>query len=162
MKFKKFDKEGIFKSLFAAYFVILLHVFLLAGTGVTVVLFRGVYHYLPWIMAGLVLLIIALFWLFYFRIKKSSQDLKDLMSFPEFRHRNLEIKLLGGMASVKINGAENHPDYSHSLLSHDSPMAMLEESSGIENSSLTELADLYEKGLLSPEEFEAAKKKILY
>jgi len=39
---------------------------------------------------------------------------------------------------------------------------MLEESSGIENSSLTELADLYEKGLLSPEEFEAAKKKILY
>ena len=79
------DKDGIFKSLFAAYFVILLHVFLLAGTGLTVILFRGVYNYLPWIMGGLAVLVLALFWLFYTRMKKSSRDIKDVLSFPDGR-----------------------------------------------------------------------------
>ncbi|MFO7749479.1 MAG: SHOCT domain-containing protein [Desulfobacteraceae bacterium] len=161
MKFKRHDKEGIFKSLFAAYFVILLHVFLLAGTGVTVVLFRGVYNYLPWIMGGLAVLILVLFWFFYYRIKKSSNDIKDLLSFPEFRDRNVEIKLLGGVASVKIDGSGNPADFSTTLLSGGDEMPRLEQLPDRNENSLKDLADLYDRGLLTLDEFETAKKKLL-
>ncbi|MEA1969102.1 MAG: SHOCT domain-containing protein [Thermodesulfobacteriota bacterium] len=162
MKFKKPDKEGIFKSLFAAYFVILLHVFLLAGVGITVVLFRGVYNYLPWIMGGLAVLILALFWIFYLRMKKSSNDIKELLSFPEFRDRNVEIKLLGGFASFKMEGSRENLPPAHNLLSDSNQILSLEESTNTGSNSLIELADLYDRGLLTDEEFEIAKKRILY
>ena len=163
MKFKNKDKEGIFKSLFAAYFVLLLHVFLLAGTGITVVLFRGVYHYLPWIMAGLAVLVLALFWIFYLRMKKSSREIRDVLSFPEFRDRAVEIKLLGGMATFSIGEPRNaNPP----LLGHEGfqgdvgQLRLAAPEEGIEQ-RLAELARLYEDELITREEFDMAKRRIL-
>jgi hypothetical protein len=164
MKFKNKDKEGIFKSLFAAYFVLLLHVFLLAGTGITVVLFRGVYHYLPWIMAGLAVLILALFWIFYLRMKKSSREIKDVLSFPEFRGRAVEIKLLGGMATFSIGeskGADT-PLLGHGGFQGDGgQLRLAAPEEGIEQ-RLAELARLYGDKLITREEFDMAKRRILF
>ncbi|ACN14041.1 hypothetical protein HRM2_09280 [Desulforapulum autotrophicum HRM2] len=165
MKFKNKDKEGIFKSLFAAYFVLLLHVFLLAGTGITVVLFRGVYHYLPWIMAGLAVLILALFWIFYLRMKKSSREIKDVLSFPEFRGRAVEIKLLGGMATFSIGESKgiNTPLLGQDGFQGDGGGGQLKLAApeeGIEQ-RLADLARLYEDELITKEEFDIAKRRIL-
>lgn len=158
------DKDGIFKSLFAAYFVILLHVFLLAGTGLTVILFRGVYNYLPWIMGGLAVLVLALFWLFYTRMKKSSRDIKDVLSFPEFRGRAVEVKLLGGLATFSIGeGRENNT----TLLLEDGfndnggQLKLAAPAQGLEQ-RLAELARLYERGVITEEEFDRAKQRILF
>lgn len=165
MKAKKKDKEGIFKSLFAAYFVILLHVFLLAGTGITVVLFRGVYHYLPWIMGGLAVLIVALFWIFYLKMKQSSRDMKDILSFPEFRGRTVEVKLLGGMATFTVKGGERYD--AMPLIGQDGyqgnggPLRLAAPEEGIEQ-RLAELAKLYEEQLITKDEFDTAKKRILF
>lgn len=165
MKVKKKDKEGIFKSLFAAYFVILLHVFLLAGTGITVVLFRGVYHYLPWIMGGLAVLIIALFWIFYRKMRQSSRDMKDILSFPEFRGRTVEIKLLGGMATFKVQGGGGGD--AMPLIGQDGfhgnggQMRLAAPEEGIEQ-RLMELAKLYEEELITKDEFDTAKRRILF
>jgi hypothetical protein len=167
MKFKKRDKEGIFKSLFAAYFVILLHIFLLAGTGVTVVLFRGVYHYLPWIMSGLALLILALFWIFYMRIKKSGSEMREILSFPEFRDRRVEIRLLGGLASFTIDGKpealplSSGGEYGDRALPEGGLLRLENPDTAIER-RIRELASLYENDLITKEEFDAAKQKILY
>ena len=164
MKFKNKDKEGIFKSLFAAYFVLLLHVFLLAGTGITVVLFRGVYQYLPWIMAGLAVLILALFWIFYLKMKKSSKEMKDILSFPEFRGRTVEVKLLGGVASFTIKGGS---DSGVPLLGQDGfnpdggQLRLAAPEQGIEQ-RLAELARLYADELITRDEFDIAKKRILF
>lgn len=164
MKFKKRDQEGIFKSLFAAYFVLLLHVFLLAGTGITVVLFKGVYHYLPWIMAGLALLIIALFWIFYLRMKKSTREIKDILAFPQFQGRNVEIQLLGGMASVKIGGgtpgSSDMMALEHTPQSNGSALPMLEMGSETTDKRLSDLAQLYLSDLITREEFDLAKQEI--
>ena len=166
MKFKKRDQEGIFKSLFAAYFVLLLHVFLLAGTGITVVLFRGVYHYLPWIMAGLALLILALFWIFYLRMKKSTREIKDILAFPQFQGRNVEIRLLGGMASVKIgggapgSGASDVMAIGHTPQSHGNELPMLEMGSESTDKRLSDLAQLYLNDLITKKEFDLAKQEI--
>jgi hypothetical protein len=166
MKNKKRDQEGIFKSLFAAYFVLLLHVFLLAGTGITVVLFKGVYHYLPWIMAGLALLIIALFWIFYMRMKKGAREIKEILAFPQFQGRNVEIKLLGGMASVKIDGgvpsASNMMALEHTPESQGNTIPMLESVSESPDKRLSDLAQLYLSDLITREEFDLAKEQIFY
>lgn len=163
MKFKRKDKEGVFKSLFAAYFVLLLHVFLLAGTGITVVLFKGVYHYLPWIMGGLAGLVLILFWIFYLRMKKSSSELRDVLSFPEFRDREVDIRLLGGLASFKIKGRDDH----HTLIGHGShpgpgQMLQLEDPEKRIERRIRELASLYESNLITLEEYNSAKQRILY
>ncbi|SLM27681.1 conserved hypothetical protein [Desulfamplus magnetovallimortis] len=165
MKFKKQDKDGVFKSLFAAYFVLLLHVFLLSGTGITVVLFKGVYHYLPWILGGIALLVIALFWIFYLRIKRSSTDIKDVLNHPAFQNRNVEIKLLGGVASFKIDAPVAGD--SRFLLNNNGEsgaamLPMIEEGSRNIERRLSELADLYNRNLIDDEEYDMAKKRILF
>lgn len=164
MKFNKKDKEGVFKSLFAAYFVLLLHVFLLAGTGITVVLFRGVYHYLPWIMGGLAVIILVLFWIFYMKMRKSSRDMRDILSFPEFRDRRVEIKLLGGLASFTIDGKDSNKSPMLGYDDRSSPSQILRLESPVEtvDTRLRQLAQLYESELISKEEFDMAKQKILY
>ncbi len=163
MKFKRKDKEGVFKSLFAAYFVILLHIFLLAGTGVTVVLFKGVYNYLPWIMGGLSIMIIGLFWIFYTKMKKSSNDIKDILSFPEFRNRNIEISLFGGLASFKIEGGNNTlPLIGQDFSPEAADILRLENPHNLTAKRISDLADLYDRDLITKEEFDMAKKDILY
>jgi hypothetical protein len=161
MNFKNRDKDGLFKSIFTAYFILLLHVFLLAGAGVTVVLFRGVYHYLPWIMAGLGILILAIAWIFYRRVRHSSTDIKAILSMPEYRDRTIEIRLFGGLASFKINAPENRAD----LIGHrpESPSSrlLIQENFHQTEQKILNLTALYEKDLITREEFERAKHTII-
>ena len=44
--------QGLFKGVFVAYTILILHVLLVAAMGVLVLFFRGVVNYLPWIFAG--------------------------------------------------------------------------------------------------------------
>lgn len=164
MNNKKRDQEGVFKSLFAAYFVLLLHVFLLAGVGITVVLFKGVYHYLPWILAGIALLVIALFWVFYLRMKKNTREIKEILAFPQFQGRNVEIKLLGGMASFKIDGgtpsASSMMALEHTPASQGNAIPLLESVSEPPDKRLSDLAQLYLSDLITREEFDLAKEQV--
>ena len=165
MKIKKRDKEGIFKSLFAAYFVLLLHVFLLAGVGLTVVLFKGVYHYLPWIMGGIAAMIIALFWIFYLRVKRSTTDIKDVLNHPAFRDRQVEVKLIGGLASFKIDAPGRGGSPLMLTEGEGEPMSsmpLLEDGHRNIERRLSELASLYSRDLIDDDEFEMAKKRILF
>ena len=79
------DKDGLFKNIFIAYLILLAHVVLLAGIGVTIVLFKGVYHYLPWIMGSIGISVLAIAWIFYRRMSQRSSEIKDILSMPEFR-----------------------------------------------------------------------------
>ncbi|MBF0302865.1 MAG: SHOCT domain-containing protein [Desulfamplus sp.] len=185
MKFKPTDKEGIFKSLFAAYFVLLLHVFLVVGVGVAVVLFKGVYEYLPWILSCIAGLVIALFWIFYLRIKRSSTDIQDVLSHPAFQNRNVEIKLLGGVATFKLSApvfseenllAGQHKQNVNLLMQDTNTNQFGQKSESIDECQtpklesghtnierrLSELADLYKRNLIDDQEYRMAKKRILF
>ncbi len=108
---KKEEKEGgLVRSLFVAHIILLLHIGLLAVAGVTVVLFKGFYHYLPWIMAALGILVLFTAWFFYRRMRTSSADLHKVLSRPEFRDREVEVRLMGGMASLKMGAPNTPPD----------------------------------------------------
>ncbi len=160
MKFKKLEKEGLFRSLFIAYAILLLHVVLLAGTGVTVVLFRGVYLYLPWIMGLLGILVLVIAWAFYRQMRNSSSDIKGILSLPEFQNRTVEIKLLGGLASFKIK-ANPKPAIGHHPSSQQGNRRRLEEKINQTEQKILELTALFEKDIISKEEFEKTKQDIL-
>lgn len=160
MNIGKKDKEGLFKSIFTAYFILLLHVFLLAGVGLTVVLFKGVYHYLPYIMAGLGILILGIAWIFYRRMRESSTHIGEVLAMPEFQDRTVEVKLLGGLATFKIEAKET----SHLRL--DSPgnlsnAHLIESSVNKAERKMLELTTLYEKDLITREEYETARQNII-
>ncbi len=161
MKIPKADKEGLFKSIFTAYFILLLHVFLLAGVGLSVVLFKGVYHYLPYIMGGLAILVLSVAWIIYRRMRENSTDLRTVLSAPEFQDRTVEVKLLGGLASFKIKAKANNG----LLLDHASPSYsdthLIENSADKAGRKMLELNTLYARELITKEEFETARQNII-
>ncbi len=162
MNIRKKDKEGLFKSIFTAYFILLLHVFLLAGVGLTVVLFKGVYHYLPWIMGGIGILVLSIAWIVYRRMRETSSSLQQVLGTPEFQDRAVEVRLLGGFASFKIKAKENRPMLLDQSSDPDYPNAQLIESSVARTErKMLELNTLYEKNLISREEFESARQTII-
>lgn len=161
MNTKNKEKEGLFRSIFTAYFILLLHVFLLAGTGVTIVLFKGVYHYLPWVMGSIGVLVLLIAWIFYQRMRKSSSDIKQILSMPEFRERAVEVTFLGGLASFKVKAPVNQQArIDHQPSSHSSTL-LIEDDINKTEQKITRLSALYEKDIISKKEFEKAKQKII-
>ncbi|MGM0654667.1 MAG: SHOCT domain-containing protein [Thermodesulfobacteriota bacterium] len=161
MSIRKKDKDGVFKNIFIAYFILLLHVFLLAGIGVTVVLFKGIYHYLPWIMGGIAILVLAIAWIVYHRMRETSSSLSEVLGMPEFQDRAVEIRLLGGLASFEIK-AKEHPLLPNATsLCPYSDDRLIESAGDRAERKMLELNGLYEKDLISKKEFEKARQKII-
>lgn len=156
------DKDGLLKSIFTAYFILLLHVFLLAGVGLTVVLFKGVYHYLPYIMALIGVLVLGIAWIFYRRMRENSSSLSEMLSTPQFQDRTVEVRLMGGLASFKIKAKENN----HLLIDHTTGLShasnhFIESSLDKTKRKMFELDILYEKDLITQTEFETARQNII-
>ncbi len=158
MIFKNYNNSGLFKSIFTAYFIVLLHVVLIAGIGVTIILFKGVYQYLPWIMGGIALLVMVISILLYQRIKNNSAQIKDILAMPQFQDRTVEIKLLGGIASFKITPETNQ----QTLIDHSySNTLMIENDINKTEQKILRLTTLFEKDIITKEEFEKAKQNII-
>ena len=162
MIFKKFNKSGLFKSILTAYFILLLHVVLIAGIGVTIILFKGLYQYLPWIMGGLGILVTTTVWTLYQRMKKNSSDIKEVLSMPQFQNREVEVKFLGGMASFKIAPETNQQTLIEHNALNNSNTPMIENGLNKKEEKIFRMKELFKKeDLMDKEEFEKAKQDIL-
>jgi hypothetical protein len=161
MSIHKKDKDGLFKNIFVAYFILLLHVFLLAGIGLTALLFQGIYHYLPWIMAGIAILVLSIVWFIYHRMRETSSSLSEVLGTPQFHDRAVEIRLLGGLASFEIKAKEPPLLQSHTNLSPYADTGLIESADDRAERKLLEINELYEKDLISKEEFEKARQNII-
>ncbi|MCK4767873.1 MAG: SHOCT domain-containing protein [Desulfobacula sp.] len=161
MNFWNKDKDSLFRSIFIACFILLLHVFLLAGVGITIILFKGVYHYLPWIMGCIGILVLAISWIFYQRMSKRSSDIKDILAMPEFRDKTLEVRILGGLASFKITAKENQLLLIDHPLSTPSDRLLIENSISETEQKILKLTALFEKDLITRAEFDKARQNII-
>ena len=163
MKLKKTDKEGVFKNIFIAYFILLFHVVLLAGIAVFVVLIKGFFEYLPWIMAGAGLLIGLCNELVY-RLSAEPQ-IQDILANDQLKNRNVEISFMGGLASFKIN--TNEEDTSRLLMPPDpdshppADIRLIETDTDRAERKMNQLNALYEKDLITKEEFDKARQSII-
>jgi hypothetical protein len=164
MKLNKTDKEGVFKNIFIAYFILLFHVVLLAGIAVFVVLIKGFFEYLPWIMAGAGLLVALCVWLVIRQMRKNSAQIQDILSNEQLNHRNVEISFMGGLASFKV---QSNAEDTRRVLTYPEPDNLSPDTRLIETDTdkaerkMNQLNALYEKDLITKEEFDQARQSII-
>jgi len=153
---KKNETTALVSSLFLASSVLIFHVVLLAAMGILVIFFSGIVNYLFWIFLGSCALIGGGGYLFFRYMKKDGgQMVYQLLSLPELKGKNLEVRILGGLASLKIAGDDEgrraidvHPAV---------PSRQLDDPRSIRLRELTELVRLLEKNLITAEEYDRAK-----
>lgn len=102
---KERNNPTLFGSVMLAYMIVLLHLLIVAGLGVLILFFRGVVAYMPLILLGGLLLLGALSYYLYRRFKSQGKNLRDTLNSPLFRGKSVEISLLGGIASIKIDAS---------------------------------------------------------
>ncbi len=154
---KKKDGDGLMKSVMMAYLILVLHVVLLMGLGVLVFFFRGIIHYMPWIVLFGAAAILASGYWFYRRMKAEGRSLRDTLNSPLFRNKTVEVSLVGGLAQFRV-GQSNAPPLLGDGRSDNT--RQLEWSGESQVQELTELARLLQNGLITPDEYEQAKQKI--
>jgi membrane protein implicated in regulation of membrane protease activity len=144
------DNPGIVKNIFTGYFILILHVLLLVLLGLFIIFFRGLVQYMPWILGGgLVLIVSTLIWLFV-KFRRQRNQVQHMRS----QGRGIEISLLGGLASMRVGGT------GHEGWRADAPL-QLEDPNTSRMRSLEHLMEMYNKQLISREEFLRLKQEVL-
>lgn len=153
--------ESLFKGVLIAFFVLALHVVLIAGLAVLALFFRGVVNYMLWILLGGLALIGFSVFYFFRRIRAEGKSLRDVVSDPVFSGRSVEVSILGGIASVKLGRPQHAPAIGHDGIIDLPRLEDPETSRNREVSELAELARLLEKELITRDEFNRAKQRLL-
>lgn len=156
---KKIEDDKHFKSVLMAYFILLLHILLVAGLVLLVIFFRGIINYMLWIFIAGSIAVLASGYHFYKRMKEDGKTLRDILSSPRLSGRTVEVNILGGLASFKIGRPHNVP-----LLNDDSArpnQKQLEDPDTVRTKELTELVRLLQNDLITLEEYNKAKRQIL-
>lgn len=153
---KKFDNGNVIRSIFLAYFILIFHVGLLAVLGILVLFFGGIARYMVWILLGAGALISGSIVYLWFQFKKNSIAISKVLMLPEFRGKNIEVRFLGGLASLKVNDASD----TRPMLRSDQSRLYLEDPEAVRIRELMELARLLEKDLITPDEYYRAKREL--
>ena len=149
----KLSENALFKSITVAFLILIMHVLLIGGVGILVLLVSGIINHTAWFLVGIALLAVGAYML-YKRIKVEGRELKEAVG--DLQGKDIEISLLGGVASMKIrSGSQN----TTRQITSDRTRLLTSPASG-NVQQLTELSRLYEKELLTREEYETAKKEL--
>jgi LPXTG-motif cell wall-anchored protein len=150
--------KSILNGVFLGYLVLLLHILLILGLGVTVILIKGIYDFRWLIIIAGIVLIGGSGYLFYKRIKESNRSLRDTLNDPALRDRTLEISLFGGMAAVKLG----HKDQTVQLIEATGTQEIMQlQAPASQVNELGQLAKMLEDELITREEFQQLKQKIV-
>ncbi len=153
------QNKGHFSGVFLGYFVLLLHILLILGLGAAVVFIKGLYDFRYLLTALGILFVGGSAYLFFRRFQENKRKLTDLMNDPAFQGRTLEISLLGGMASVKLGHNDNQPQLID--VGPTQEVKQLEAPRNPQVEELGQLAKMLEDELITREEFQQLKQKIV-
>lgn len=159
MKLNGEQNKSVFNGVMLGYLILILHVLLMIGLGVTVVVIKGIYDFRWLIIIAGIALIGGSGYYFYQYFREHKQRLHDLMSDPAFNNRTLEISLMGGMATLRLG----HKDDSIRLIQENSEpeVKQLETAKSTQIKELSELTRMLDDELITREEFLQLKKEIL-
>lgn len=155
------NRNGLFSSIALSHLILLLHGLVIFLFVLLAIFFHGVLTYLPWIMAGGCLLLIGSGWLLWRRLQRSQRSLRELLDTPLLRDRGVELKLLGGVASLRLGapvreGTEPPPVQ----IEASSPQALIEDGEAARLRRLARLVKLREQGELDEEEFALLRREL--
>jgi hypothetical protein len=153
------EKDSLVKSVLLAYMILALHVLLIAGLGLLVLFFRGFVQYMLWIFLGGTAVVVYSGYRFWRRMKAEGKTLGEMLNSSAFSGRSVEVSLLGGIASLKLGA----PDGRRALgaVEDPAPPLQLEDPETARIRELSELARLLEKELVTREEYDLAKRRLL-
>lgn len=150
-------ENGIFSGVVTAYSILILHVVLIAVIGVLVLFFRGVVAYMFWIFLAVIAIAAISFYVFYRRLKAQRLKMMETLDTPAFRSRPVEISVLGGLASLRVGTPTADPHSGAEV----KPVLQLEDQESMKLRKLNELARLFEKELITRDEYQTLKKELL-
>jgi len=153
-------KRPLLSGIMAGYLVLLAHLLLIVILATAVVFIQTLAEYIEYVLAGGLLLIIGSAVFFYQLLKKNGKQIINTLQNPSFQGQNIEISLLGGLASVSIN----NPNKNSQLVLDDQTttiQALPETPSISPQNELLRLANLYDRNLITEAEFKQLKKEIL-
>ena len=155
---KKEKDEGHLKSVLMAYFILVLHVILIAGLVLLVIFFRGIINYMIWIFIGGTAAILASAYHFYKRMKMEGKTLREMLNSQRFAGRTVEVNLLGGLASLKISGSKDPAALDTTA---SGQFKQIEDPDVVHNRDFFELVRLLENDLITLDEYNKFKEQIL-
>ncbi len=153
------ESTGLMKSILAAHLILILHMLLIAGLGCLILFFRGIVQYMAWILVIGSAGIFFAGWLIRRRMLKEGKQLREILSLPALSGRTIEVSVLGGMASIRLEKPKE-------LQSNKQPKLIENPQSLIGSESyhlreLSELVDLLNKNLITLDEYNKFKTKII-
>jgi hypothetical protein len=151
--------QNLFKAVILVHIILFLHLLIIGGLVLMVIFFRGVTEYMLWVFLGAAGLFILSGFLIYRRIKsKGKKMFHDIENSSLFQGRSFEVSFLAGLASLKFGRSDGLK-----TIENQSSEAkfQLEDPDTIRIRELTELARMYEKNLITSEEYKRAKNQIL-
>jgi hypothetical protein len=151
------EKPGaeLFRGVMLAHLILGLHLALVALIGLVVIFFGGIARYWAWILLGGLVLVGGSGYVFYRRLKAQGRNaLRDLKGVSMPAGGSLEVSFMGGLASVKF--ARPGPPGADALPPPAS-VPLLEDAGTQRVRELTSLAQMYERQLITREEFDRAK-----
>jgi hypothetical protein len=151
--------ENLFKAVIMTHIILFLHLLIIAGLVLMVIFLRGVTQYMLWVFLGATGLLMLSGFFIYRRIKsKGKKMFHDIENSPLFQGRSFEVSFLSGLASLKFG----QPDDLKAIDNLSSEARFqLEDPETVRIRELTELARMYEKNLITSEEYNRAKHEIL-
>jgi hypothetical protein len=150
----------LFKGVMLAHVILGLHVVLICLIGLVVIFFGGIARYWAWIFLGGLGLTAAGAYFVYRRLKAQGRNvMRDLQGVAVPSGGTLEVRFLGGLASIKF--ARPAASAFSEIAPSSAPPPLLEDPETQRLRELASLAQLYEKNLLTREEFERAKGTLL-
>jgi hypothetical protein len=151
--------ENLFKAIIMTHIILFLHLLIIVGLVLMVIFFRGVTQNILWVFLGATGLFMLSGLFIYWRIKsKGKKMFHDIENSSLFQGRSFEVSFLGGLASLKFG----QPDDLEAIGNLPSGAKLqLEDPESERIRELTELARMYEKDLITSEEYSRAKNQIL-
>jgi hypothetical protein len=97
-------------------------------------------------------------------MRKNSAQIQDILSNEQLNHRNVEISFMGGLASFKV---QSNAEDTRRVLTYPEPDNLSPDTRLIETDTdkaerkMNQLNALYEKDLITKEEFDQARQSII-
>lgn len=156
------ETGDLFRGILLAHLILFLHLLFIVGLGVVIIFFRGVSQYMLWIFLGITAALLASgFFCYRFIRTRGKQTLKDIAESAVFKNRSFEVRLLGGVASLKIGQPGRSMAIENAAAESHDPRHQLEDPDTIQIRELDRLANMLEKDIITRDEFVIAKKKLL-
>ena len=115
-------------------------------------------QYMFWILLGGMVLVGISAYLFYRRLRKEGRSLGEALRSPTFEGRPVEVSLLGGMATLKLDSPKAQKAIE---TGRQQPPLQLEDPEMARVREINALAQLLDKELITLDEFKNAKQRLL-